>query len=62
MRHDWVFDVLRDLLAYARTNDLPALAAKVEATMAVAEAEVAALGDGQGFPPAANTSRPGRPH
>jgi hypothetical protein len=39
-RHDWVFDVLRDLLAYAQQNDLPALAARVEATIAVAEVEI----------------------
>ncbi len=41
-RHDWVFDVLRDLLSYAQQNDLPALAARVEVAIAVAEAEIAA--------------------
>jgi hypothetical protein len=41
MGHDWIFDVLRDLRAYALTNDLPALAAKAEEALRVAEVEVA---------------------
>ncbi len=41
MGHAWVFDVLRDLGSYARENDLPALAAKVEEALALAEAEIA---------------------
>jgi hypothetical protein len=41
MGHDWVFDVLRDLGSYARQNDLPALAAKVEEARVLAEAEIA---------------------
>ncbi|MBP9183391.1 MAG: hypothetical protein KBF78_09685 [Fuscovulum sp.] len=45
MRHDWVFDVLNDLMAYARRNDLPALAARVEETLAVAAVEIAAARD-----------------
>jgi hypothetical protein len=48
MRHDWVFDVLRDLKAYAVKNNLPALAARVEDARAVAEAEIAAGRDGPG--------------
>jgi hypothetical protein len=62
-RHDWVLDVLRDLLSYAQQNDLPALAARVEATLAVAEAEIdaekaQASGTGKPIVP---TGR-GRPH
>ena len=44
MRHDWVFDVLRDLLLYARHNELPALAACVEEALAVAETEITDAG------------------
>lgn len=36
MRHDWIFDVLSDLHAYAETNDLPELARKVQETLTVA--------------------------
>ncbi len=62
MRHDWVFDVLRDLLSYAQRNDLPALAARVEAAMAVARAEIAAAHDlGPAGDPAGG-ARPGRAH
>ena len=42
MRHDWIFDVLRDLRAYAQTNGLPALALKADEAMRVARADVAA--------------------
>ncbi|WP_022702499.1 hypothetical protein [Pseudorhodobacter ferrugineus] len=41
MRHDWIFDVLADLRAYADENNLPALAAQVTATLRVADIEVA---------------------
>ena len=41
MGHDWIFDVLKNLRAYALTNDLPALAAKAEEALRVAEVEVA---------------------
>lgn len=44
MAHDWIFDVLRDLITYARANGLPAVAAKAEELMKIAEAEVAGLG------------------
>lgn len=44
MRHDWVFEVLRDMKSYALENDLPALAARVDEALAVAEAEIAAAG------------------
>ncbi len=60
MRHDCVFDVLRDLLTYAHRNDLPALAARVEQALAVAEVEIAA---GDATPSgAAALSPPGRTH
>ncbi|HEX9857666.1 MAG TPA: hypothetical protein VGA75_04865 [Paracoccaceae bacterium] len=41
--------MLKDLQSFARKNDLPALAAQVETTLQVAEAEIAALG-GHGTP------------
>jgi hypothetical protein len=44
MRHDWIFDVLSDLHAYALRNDLPELARKVEEALAVAEREIDAAG------------------
>lgn len=43
MRHEWVFDVLRDLKAYAQSNGLPALAAKAEEALTIARAEIIAL-------------------
>jgi hypothetical protein len=42
MRHDWIFEVLTDLRSYALKNGLPALAARVEDTMQLARAEIAA--------------------
>ena len=36
MRHDWIFDVLSDLQAYATAERLARLAAKVEETLDVA--------------------------
>lgn len=51
MRHDWVFDVLSDLLTYATQNGLPRLAAKVSETINVAQSEIAAAGGGPDEPP-----------
>ena len=45
MRHDWVFDVLSDLLAYATRNGLPRLAAKVSEALEEARREVDAPGE-----------------
>ena len=42
MRHDWIYDVLSDLKAYAAANRLPALAAKADEALVVARAEIAA--------------------
>ena len=42
MRHDWIFDMLKDLRSYAQSNGLPALARKADEAMRVAQAEVAA--------------------
>lgn len=61
MRHDWIFDVLSDLQAYAERNGLPDLALNLAATMIEARHEVALSGlsvetndplddDGHGFP------------
>ena len=51
MRHEWVFDVLSDLLAYATRNGLPRLAAKVSETIDEARREIDALGEGPEEPP-----------
>lgn len=65
MRHEWIFEVLRDMKAYALANGLPALALKAEEALRVARAEIAGGGkpadppgevEGGGFPPI------GRPH
>jgi hypothetical protein len=41
MRHEWIFDVLADLRAYAEQNNLPAFAAHITAALRVADLEVA---------------------
>jgi hypothetical protein len=51
MRHDWVFDVLSDLLAFATRNDLPRLADKVVEAIEAARSEIAALSEGTDDPP-----------
>ena len=61
MRHDWVFDILKDLRAYAERNGLPALAARVEAALAVAEVEIADQSD-SAAPLGKAVSRAPRPH
>jgi hypothetical protein len=44
MRHEWVFDVLQDMLSYATLNGLPRLAERVAEAMEVAREEIAASG------------------
>ena len=44
MRHDWIFDVLKDLKSYAQANGLPALAAKADEALQVARAEIVVIG------------------
>ncbi|MBC2834270.1 hypothetical protein [Paragemmobacter straminiformis] len=49
MGHEWIFDVLADLRAYAEQNDLPDIARKTEELIAVARDEIAGhapAGDG----------------
>lgn len=46
MRHDWIFDVLSDLKAYAIKNNFLALAAKVDEALVEARAEVDAQDEG----------------
>ena len=48
MGHDWVYEVLADLRAYAMANGLPALAAKADEALQVAKAEIAAQQARQG--------------
>jgi hypothetical protein len=57
MQYDWIFDVLRDLRAYALANGLPALAAKADEALITARAEIAARrsGDDGGAPPPGGT-------
>ena len=40
MGHDWVFDVLRDLRAYALANGFAGLAAKVDEALLIATEEI----------------------
>jgi hypothetical protein len=40
MRHEWVFDVLSDLLVYATQNELPRLAARVADAIDEARLEI----------------------
>jgi hypothetical protein len=42
MRHEWLFDVLADMKVYAERHGLVALSAKVDETIEVAHAEIAA--------------------
>ncbi len=62
MRHDWVFDVLSDLLTYADRNDLPRLAAKVSEAMNVARDELADRAGGPDDPPQSPPSTGRRMH
>jgi hypothetical protein len=48
MPHEWVFEVLRDLGDYAARNSLPALASKVEETLATAEHEISLRAESAG--------------
>lgn len=43
MHHEWVFDVLQDMLSYATLNGLPRLAEQVAEALEVAREEIAAL-------------------
>ena len=40
MGHDWIFDVLADLRAYAEQNGLPKIAAKTEELLCIARDEI----------------------
>jgi hypothetical protein len=46
MGYEWIFDVLKDLKAFADANDMPELAAKSQEALTVAAAEVALLTKG----------------
>ena len=41
MGYEWIFDVLKDVKAFAEANNMPALAAKSEETLKVAAQEMA---------------------
>lgn len=59
MRHDWIFDVLTDLKAYALANRMTALAAKADEALVVAREEMARIADAtdpdDGLPPGATS-------
>ncbi len=57
MRHDWVFDILSDLLAYATQNGLPRLAARVSDAINEARSEIAVIGEGSEEAPKAPPSK-----
>ena len=46
MGHDWLFEVLDDMQAYAERHGMSALAAKIDETRQVARTEVAAASEG----------------
>jgi len=58
MSHDWIFDVLKDLVSYAERNGLPKLAQKAEEALQVAAEEIAAQDDDDG----SDEGRPGHLH
>ncbi|NEY90932.1 hypothetical protein [Tabrizicola oligotrophica] len=64
MRHDWIFDVLRDLKAYALSNGLPALAVKADEALRVARAEMAVrpATEAGADPDGTGSAVPRRPH
>ena len=47
MAQDWILDVLSDLKAFARDNDMPVLAEQLDDTAIVAMSEIAAMRDRQ---------------
>ena len=53
MRHDWLFEVLQDLLTYSRRNRFVRLAEQIEGAIVIAREETAGSGpdapeDGRG--------------
>ena len=43
MGHEWIIDVLTDLKSFAKTNDLPLLAAQLDETALVASGEIGSV-------------------
>lgn len=43
MRHNWIFDVFKDLRTYAEVNNLPGIAVAAQQTLDVAMAEIAVV-------------------
>ena len=43
MQHEWILDVIADLRAFARQNDLPDLASHMDTAWLLASAEIASL-------------------
>lgn len=43
MQHEWILDVIADIKAFARQNDLPALASHMDTAWLLASAEIASL-------------------
>ncbi|MFY0623656.1 MAG: hypothetical protein JXQ89_18395 [Pelagimonas sp.] len=47
MGQNWILDVLVDLKTFARSNDMPTLAATLDDATFVAQVELASLAEGQ---------------
>lgn len=43
MGHEWIIDVLTDLKSFAKTNDLPLLAAQLDEAALVASGEIGSM-------------------
>lgn len=61
MRHDWIYDVLRDLRDYAQRNGLSALAEQADIALRVAQSEIAASELTAGGEPGDSPDTPPRP-
>ncbi|GEM_PF-1635250 len=62
MRHDWIFDVLTDLKAYAVANGMGRLAVKADEALVVARDEVSRLAEVPTLPPAGDAPPEAKSH
>ena len=47
MENEWILDVIADLRAFARQNQLPVLAGQLDETLLLAVAEIASVDEGK---------------
>jgi len=59
MAHNWIFDVLADLKAYAKKNGLSALAEQLDDTTLIAATEIASIEGRRPATAASNDATPG---